>query len=49
VLTSSYYRDEQQEPEAAAGRTQLDPEELLRQAEQQAEAAEVRDAVCFCF
>lgn len=51
VLTSSYYRDEQQElePEAAAGRTQLDPEELLRQAEQQAEAAEVRDAACFCF
>lgn len=47
----SYYRDEQQElePDAAAARPHLDPEELLRQAEQQAEAAEVGGVVLGSF
>jgi hypothetical protein len=38
-----YYRDEQQdlEPESAAARPQHDPQELLRQAEEQAAEAEV--------
>lgn len=48
LFTCRYYLDEHQEaePDEGAVRQQQDPQELLRQAEEQADAAEV--CVCVC-